>query len=154
MPFRRYGLILIGLLLLAGCQQDPDAEEVETVEGFSIEESEEIEGYYETVGYMQVNSITYHKMNRHVELSAVLIIEDYYDLNHQYLRTELVDTHYEKSKLTDAVKSHNNVQEAAGPLTIHIPPESMDTRPRDLNEEQLAEIRAHIFSVLKDHGMR
>ena len=92
------------------------------------------------------------KDNRHETVVVVVAIEDYYDADHNYIRTHFVDHQTQKSKLTYAESTNERSQDIEGPLTIHIPEQVMDFRPRDLTEEQLAEIRAHILQVREEYS--
>ncbi|WP_020617912.1 hypothetical protein [Paenibacillus daejeonensis] len=153
MNIRIVAMLLLGLLVIAGCQgNDEDAVEQETVEGFSSNEYTLVDGYYEPDGYKQVNSITYIKDNRHETVAVIVAIEDYYDADHNYIRSHFVDLQTQKSKLTYAESTRNHSQDIEGPLTIHIPEQDTEFRPRYLTEEQLAEIRAHILQVREENS--
>ncbi|MFC6333055.1 hypothetical protein ACFP56_10505 [Paenibacillus septentrionalis] len=155
---RKYAFLiyLIGALFLISCQSDNGnavAVEKETIESFSTRELEmNNDGLYEPVGYTKVNSITYIKENKHIIITHVRAVEDYYDLNDNYNKTVVVDSFYEKLKINHYVTSYDKKYEVAGPLTIHTPDHDDLFSSVDLTSNESEDIKNHILKILAAEG--
>lgn len=143
---RIFSVILsIGIVLLCSCQQpDPSDVEKETVEGFILET---LDG---TDGYKKVNSITNMKENKHVLAARVRVIEDYYDSNGDYIKTEILHTFSKKNKMLQTIDGDDTREEVSGPLTIHLPDGVSSYSTSKLNEQQLEEIKKLVLEITKD----
>ncbi|MHA6484154.1 hypothetical protein ACX1C1_19870 [Paenibacillus sp. strain BS8-2] len=135
-------MITIGVIFLTSCQQqDPSAIEKETVEGFIIEESDG------TSSYKKVNAITYVKENKHVLIFRIRIIEDYYDASGTFVKTEIMHSYSEKSKMLMTNDRDEKRVEVNGPATINLPDDTAYYSNSKLNDKQREEIREHVMQV-------
>lgn len=141
---------------MISCQSDTGNEEAvekETIESYSIIESEmNNDGLYEQVGYTKVNSITYIKDNKHIIITRIRAIEDYYDLDDNYIKTIVIDSFYEKLKINHYITSYDKKYEVAGPLTIYTPDYDDLFSKVDLTRNESEEIRNHILAIIAEEG--
>lgn len=148
-------IILTSLFLLISCQAEKNNQEnieKETIESFTVEESElNSEGIYVPIGYKKVNAITYVKDNKHVIKTHVRTIEDFYDLEENFVKTIITNSYYEKLKINHSETSYNKNHEVSGPLTIHAPDKNDKSSIAKLNSEELEEVRNHVVTIIENY---
>ncbi|MBD2843638.1 hypothetical protein IDH44_00425 [Paenibacillus sp. IB182496] len=143
--FNKYTITLLMLALLCACQSG-DIVENETVEAFGTETYTEQGQTLEASGYKKVNAITYVKENKQYIETRIRAIEDYYDSEGNYLRTEIFDQSGRQSKWDGTVDSDEKRDEAVDPLTLYVPDAEEASSSRSLDEAKQAEIRELVES--------
>ncbi|WP_246939448.1 hypothetical protein [Bacillus pinisoli] len=93
-------LTLLLVVMLSACANVDTKQDVEVFMAITFEEKEE--GFGEQTGYKKVNAITtIEKSNHHLE-TDLKTIEDYYDLEGNYLKTTILHSQYNKSYVIHA----------------------------------------------------
>ncbi|RSL29908.1 hypothetical protein D7Z54_28640 [Salibacterium salarium] len=117
-------LLIISIFLFGACG---NVEKIENIEVFVIETLEENdEGFSETTGYKKVNAITnIEESENHLETDSK-VIEDFYDIEGNYIRTEIIHSNFNKSKVTQAEDGEERKEEIQEPSTILIPDDNIE----------------------------
>lgn len=145
--FLSFGLLIVSVFILSACG---NVETVQHVEVYMIETLEENdEGIYETTGYKKVNAITsIEESENHVE-TDIKAIEDFYDINGNYMRTEIIHSKFDESSITQAEDSEERRAEIQDPSTILIPDESMEHfDSEDMTKEVEDKVEEHVLSFM------
>lgn len=139
--------IMIFLILLSACST---TEKVEHIEAFVIQTLEEnTEGFYETVGYKKVNSVTNSEVGKNHAKTDVKAIEDFYDLEGGYVKTEIIHSSFKK-KVIDLVGEETNLKvELQLPKTILIPDGNKEEIL--LTKAEKEEVKKHVLSIVNEH---
>ncbi|RXJ04570.1 hypothetical protein DS745_04075 [Anaerobacillus alkaliphilus] len=144
-------ICFIGLVLclLAACSS---TETIEHIEVFVINTSEQNNaGFFGTTGYKKVNAITLIEDGKHHIKTDIKAIEDFYDINGAYLKTEIIQSKHQRSKVTLAEDGEDIKQELGQPSTILIPDDHLqDFRLDDLTDNEKEKVRKHVLSLIKD----
>ncbi|WP_033542745.1 hypothetical protein [Planococcus sp. CAU13] len=141
------GLLLVSAFILGACG---NVENIQHVEVFVIETLEENdEGISEITGYKKVNAITYTETSEnHVE-TDIKAIEDFYDTEGNYIRTEIIHSTFDKSHITKAEDGEDRKEEIQEPSTILIPDESMEQfKFYDMTKEEEEKVKEHVLSFM------
>lgn len=145
--FLSFGLLIVSVFILSACG---NVETVQHVEVYMIETLEENdEGIYETTGYKKVNAITsIEESENHVE-TDIKAIEDYYDTDGNYMRTEVIHSKFDGSGITQAEDSEERRAEIQEPSTILIPDESIEHfNSEDMTKEEEDKVEEHVLSFM------
>lgn len=147
MKFIRIGLLLAVTFLISACSQ---VEEFEHIEVFAIERLEENkEGLFEVIGYKKVNSITTIVEGKNQIKTDIQAIEDFYDIDGNYLKTEIIQSSFHKSNVTLAEDGENRKKELKKPITIFIPDENLEHFQLDnMTKEQKEEVKDHVLGFM------
>lgn len=140
-------LLIISTFLLGGCG---DVEKIQHIEVFVIETLEENEeGFFEKTGYKKVNAITSTEASENDTKTDVKAIEDFYDMEGNYIRTEIIHSRFEKSDITKAEDGEERKQEIQEPSTILIPNENIEHfKLDDMTKEEKEKVKEHVLSFM------
>ncbi|MED4018884.1 hypothetical protein [Sutcliffiella cohnii] len=141
-------LLILLLLIMAACGK---GEIVETIEVFVVETSEENEeGIYETTGYKKVNAITTTEERKNHIKTDIKAIEDYYDTEGNYIKTEVFHSNFKSSTVIDIDSEMNKKEELKTPSTILIPEDSStDYLFNNMTDEEKEQVKEHVLSFTK-----
>lgn len=140
-------LFIVSLSLFSACS---NVEKVQHIEVFVTETSEKNdEGFFETTGFKKVNAITSTEASKnHVE-TDIKAIEDFYDKEGNYLRTEIKHSIYNKSHLTQAEDGEERKEEVQEPSTILIPDENIEHFIlENMTKEEKEKVKEHVISFM------
>ncbi len=140
-------LLLLSIFLLSACS---NVEKVQHIEVFVIETLEQNgEGFFETTGYKKVNSITSIEEGKNHIKTDIKAIEDFYDTEGNYLRTEIMHSSFNKSNVTQAEDGENRKEELQEPSTILIPDENIEQFKLDnMSKEDKEKVKEHVLSFM------
>lgn len=114
-------------------------------EAFIIETMEQNdEGMFVKTGYKKVNAITIVEEGKHHLNTEVKVIEDHYDLKGDYLKTELIYSKSDKSKLLYTEDGNEQKETLQEPSTILVPDELEESRSIKLTEEEQLRVKEHV----------
>lgn len=145
--FLIFGLSLVSVFVLVACG---NVEKTEHIEVYVIEILEENdEGFSEIAGYKKVNAITIIEASEnHVE-TDIKAIEDFYDTEGNYIRTEIIHSKFDKSHVTKAEDSEERKEEIQAPSTILIPDENIEYfQFDDMTEDEKEKVKDHVLSFM------
>src|SRR5690606_6865098 len=131
-------------LVLQACTSVEKVQHVEAVVTETIEQN--AKGFFESTGYKKVNSITTIEEAKNYIKTDLKAIEDYYDPEGNYKRTEVIHTTFKKSNITQAVDSENRKEELLQPSTILLP--DLTTPLDDITAEEKEKIKEHVLSFV------
>ncbi|MFF2890175.1 hypothetical protein [Paenibacillus sp. NPDC057967] len=143
-------LIVLGLViaLTSSCGNMNVVRHIEVFVSESMEENEE--GNYEVTGYIKTNAITTSEESKNLLRTDVKLIEDYYDLDGNYVKSEVSHSRSHKSdiSITDGGFSHK--KELQEPSTIFIPEEGYEQfRMKAMSDEEKEIVEEHVMSYMK-----
>lgn len=141
------GLLLVSVFILGACG---NVEKTQHIEVYVIEILEENdEGFSERTGYKKVNAITNTETSEnHVE-TDIKAIEDFYDTEGNYIRTEIIHSKFDKSHITKAEDGKERKEEIQEPSTILTPDESIEHfRLEDMTTEEKEKVKEHVLSFM------
>lgn len=116
-------------------------------EAFIIETMEQNEeGTFVKTGYKKVNAITNVDEGKHHLNTEVKMIEDHYDLKGDYLKTEIIYSKSDKSKLLHSLDGDQQKETLKEPSTILVPDELEEFRSIKLTEEEQLRVKEHVES--------
>lgn len=142
-------LLMLTCLLISACGQ---FEKYETVEVYMIEtfeDNQNDEGIFETTGYVIGNSITIVKEGKSNINSDVKSIEDFYDVDGNYLRTEISHSNAKKSKMLLTEEGKNLKEELQEPSTILITVQNAKNfNSNDMTSEEKTLVREHVLAMI------
>jgi len=143
----RGSMISAFFILLIACS---NTVRVEHIEVFTTELSEKNEdGFYEETGYKKVNSITAHAENKNYIKTEIKMIEDFYDLAGNYIKSEITHTKFSKSHIMMTEDGDNQNKELQEPSTIMIPDEDIKQfRSGDLTDDEKKQVKQHVLSFM------
>lgn len=99
-----------------------------TVETFTIEtysDTKNEQGIYELTGYKEVNSITSITKSIDTISTKIESIEDYYDINGEFIETIVYKSEFENNLLTGKAKSKDSREISKNPLVVKNSSESI-----------------------------
>lgn len=139
--------LMISIFLLSACS---NVEKVQHIEVFVTETSEQNdEGFFETTGYKKVNSITRIEEGKNHIKTDIKAIEDFYDTEGNYLRTEIIHSSFNKSNVTQAEDGENRKEELQEPSTVLIPDENIEQfKLNNISEEDKEKVKEHVLSFM------
>ncbi|MGY3715846.1 hypothetical protein ACWE42_10015 [Sutcliffiella cohnii] len=145
-----YKIIVLAFIifLLAACGS---VEKHETIEVYVAETSQENnDGFYETTGYKKVNAITIVEEGENHIKTDIKAIEDYYDIEGNYIKTEVFHSKFKSSTVIDIESEVNKKEELKTPSTILIPEDSStDFLFNNLTDEEKEQVKEHVLSFIK-----
>lgn len=140
-------LCIISIYLLSACS---NTEKYQHIEVFAIETSEQNnEGFFEKTGYKQINVITTIEEGKNHVKTDIKAVEDFYDIDGKYIKTEILHYTYEKSKVTLVEKCEDKKVELQEPSTILIPETNIDYFQLDnMTDEEKEKVKEHVLSFM------
>jgi|GEM_PF-1909742 hypothetical protein len=144
-------LFMFTFLLLSACSQ---SEKFETIEVFAIEtfdNNQNDKGLFEQTGYKIVNAITTTEEGKSHIKSDIKSIEDFYDLEDNYLRTEIIHSYSNKSKLLLTDEGNTIKETIYEPSTIFITPDhaNKNNKLTNMTPEQKAQVKDHLLAFME-----
>lgn len=136
------------VVLLSACS---NTVKVEHIEAFSIEifSEKNKDGFYEQTGFKKVNSITAFAENKNYLSSDIKMVVDYYDLDGNYVKSEIVHTKSSKSHITMSEDGDNRKKELQEPSTIIIPDDNLQNfRSSALSDDEKKQIKQHVLNLI------
>lgn len=146
---KSWGQIVFMIFLLIFCVSCSSVETATNIEVYSTEILEEnAEGIFEVVGYKKVNALTViESSDNHID-TVIKAIEDHYDLDGNYLKTEVLFSLFNKSMVTRVEDDREHIEELNKPTAILIPDEElMDIRIKELTVKEKERVEKHILSL-------
>lgn len=151
---RRFQLVTIVILFvimttaLSGCQH---IQKTQHVSVFSIATmKEDASGHFVKAGYKKVNSMTTIEESNHFIKTDIKVIEDDYDLNGNYIRTKILHSTFNKSKITLEQHKKNSSKILDTPSTILIPQTALQGfRLDNLSDKEKQKVMKHILMYMK-----
>ncbi|WP_243458019.1 hypothetical protein [Sporosarcina sp. Te-1] len=154
-----YSLIL-SVFLMSACS---DVEKIQHIEVFFIETFEEREnGLFEKSGYVRVNAITSSEEGKNYIKTDSKTIEDFYDLQGNYLNTEVKHITSTISKVTQTGKTKSRNKQFQEPSTILISDEDVENYKaknsesieyfslKSMTEEEKETVKKHVLSLTRN----
>lgn len=140
-------LLIVSIFLLNACS---NVQKVQHIEVFVTETSEQNdEGFFETTGFKKVNSITSIEEGKNHVKTDIKAIEDIYDTDGKYIRTEIIHSNFNKSNVTQVEGGENRKEELQEPSTILIPDESIELFKLDnISKEDKEKVKEHVLSFM------
>ncbi|RJE87041.1 hypothetical protein D3P07_17885 [Paenibacillus sp. 1011MAR3C5] len=143
-------LIVLGLImaLMSSCGSMDVVRHIEVFVHESMEVNEE--GDYEVTGHIKANAITTSEESKNLLRTDVKMIEDYYDSDGNFIKSEVSHSRSHKSdiSITDGGFSHK--KELQEPSTIFIPEEGYEQfRMKDMSDEEKEIVKEHVLSYMK-----
>jgi hypothetical protein len=143
-------LYTVTFLLIGACSQ---TEKYETIEVLVIEifnDNQNDKGIFETTGYKIVNAITIMEEGKTHIKSDIKSIEDFYDMEGNYIRTEIRHSYANKSKMLMTEEGINLKEELQEPSTILISPDNAKNfKLKNMTQEEKAQVKEHVFAYVE-----
>lgn len=135
-------LCLLSIYLLSACS---NTEKGEKIEVFVIKTLE-----HETGDYKKVNSVLNTEESKNYIKFNLVAIEDFYDIDGNYIKTEILHSKYEKSKVTLEQNAEDKKVELQEPSTILISENSVKNfRGLDyMTKEEKEKVKEHVLSFI------
>lgn len=127
------------------------SEKAEHIEAYTIEVYVENEkGISEISGYMKINAITTIEEGKHHIKADIKTIEDSYDTEGNYIKTEIIHSFNNKSNVTLAEEGDKLKKELHEPSTILIPDDKIKHfQSVSLKEEEKRQLKEHVLSFME-----
>ncbi|GAA0440860.1 hypothetical protein GCM10008983_17440 [Lentibacillus halophilus] len=140
-------LFILTVCVLSSCSH---AEKTQHIEVFVTETSEQnAEGFSETTGYKKVNSITNIEESTNDIKTDIKAVEDYYDTERNYIRTEIIHSNYNKSYNTKAEDGDDLKKVIHKPSTILIPDKNIEHfKLDDMTKEEKEKVKEHVLNLM------
>ncbi|MBB4825028.1 hypothetical protein HNO89_002254 [Sporosarcina luteola] len=150
-------LLILSVFLLSACS---DVEKVQHIEVFFMETSDD--DSFEKNGYIKVNAITSIEEGKNYTKTDSKSIEDFYDLQGNYMNTEVTHTTSTISKVTQNGKTKNRNKQLQEPATLLISDDDVEsfkgknTAPIEffsldsMTDEEKEIVKKHVLSLTKD----
>jgi hypothetical protein len=137
-------------LLISACSQ---TEKYETIEVFAIETLDDIQndkGFFERTGYKIVNAITTIEEEKTRKKSDIKSIEDFYDMEGNYIQTEIIHSYANKSKFLLTEEGNTFKEKLQEPSTILITPDNaMNFKLNNMTQEEKAQVKEHVLAFME-----
>ncbi|MGO4889550.1 hypothetical protein ACJ2A9_17530 [Anaerobacillus sp. MEB173] len=145
--FMMANLFLFIVFLLSACN---NTEKYQHIEVFVTQTSEQNdESLYETTGFKKVNAITTIEEGKNHIATDIKAIEDFYDVDGRYIKTEIVHSEFNRSKVTNAEDGDEHKKELQEPTTILIPDETIEHfQLENMTEEEKEKVKNHVLSFI------
>lgn len=141
------GLLLLSIFILAACGNVEKFQHIEVYVMETLEQNEE--GYFKTTGYKKVNAITSTEASEKYAKTDIKAIEDIYDTDGNYIRTEIIHTKFDKSYITRAEDGDERKVEIHDPSTILIPDEIIQHyKLENMTKEEKEKVKEHVLSFM------
>lgn len=148
-------LFVVTLLLISACSQ---TEKYETIEVFAIEtfdDNQNDKGFFERTGYKIVNAITTIEEGKTHIKSDIKSIEDFYDIEGNYFKTEIIHSYASKHKLTFTEEGNTIKETTHEPSTILITPdnnEKNNLKLSNMTHGEKAQVKEHVLAFMQKLG--
>ncbi|MFF2752632.1 hypothetical protein ACFVR1_02600 [Psychrobacillus sp. NPDC058041] len=144
----KISLFTIPVFLLFACGH---VEKNEHVEAFIVETFGKSvgpgPGLSEITGYQKVNAITNMQEGKNYLKADIKSIEDFYDTEGNYIKTEIKHTYHTISYVTNVVHGDNLKEEVQKPSTILLPNNKQDSFALiNMTEEEKEQVKNHVLS--------
>ncbi|NOU73748.1 hypothetical protein GC098_20395 [Paenibacillus sp. LMG 31458] len=143
-------LFMFTFLLISACSQ---TEKYETIEVFTIEtldDNQNDKGFFERTGYKIVNAITTIEEGKTHMKSDIKSIEDFYDMEGNYLQTEIIHSYSNKSKLLLTEEGNTLKETIQEPSTILITPDNAkNLKLNNMTQEEKAQVKEHLLAFME-----
>lgn len=140
-------LLTFAFFLLSACS---NVEKVQHIEVFVAEILEQNDkGFSVKTGYKKVNAITTIEEGRNHIKTDIKAIEDFYDTEGNYLKTEIIHSNFNKSYVTLADDGDNRKGVLQEPSTILIPDDNIEHfRLENITEQERKKVNDHVLSFM------
>jgi len=139
-------LFIIPLLLLFACS---NTEKYEHVSVYVVET------LGENAGYKKVNDLTNVVEGKNYITVNTKSIEDFYDKDGNYKRTEIIASDYTSSDITNVGHGEDLKEELQKPFTILIPEDMYEPfKLFDMTEEEKERVKKHILSYTENLSIK
>lgn len=145
----KWSILLVIAVVVSGCGSK---EEFMHIEAFVVEVLEEdAEGMFVKTGAKKSNAITTIEEGKNYIKTNVQVLEDYYDMDGKYMKTEILYSDFTKSLLTGGEHGENKNEQRDVPATILIPDEELRfTKTMKLTETEQRQVKEHVESLIND----
>lgn len=134
------------ILLLTACSKAKVVEHVEAFTSETMSDTPERSGFYVETGYKRVNSVSLLKEWDDKFQGEISSIEDFYDLNGDYINTVVTYSYSKEMKRHNMLDDKKEQVELTKPTTILTPdvlPTVIETKI--LSEEEKEVIKSHVL---------
>jgi hypothetical protein len=140
-------LVTFVIFVLSACS---NVEKIQHVEVFITETSEKnVDGFFITNGYKKVNAITTLEEGKNLIKTDIKAIEDFYDKEGNYIKTEIIHSNYYKSKVTLSEKGDNRKESLQKPSTILMPDGvTKHFKLENMTEKEKEQVKGHVLSFM------
>jgi len=145
--FANLSILFLCIFLLNGCNNTERYQHIEVFVSETLEKNDE--GIYEKTGFKKINAITIVEEDKNHVATDIKSIEDFYDIEGNYLKTEIKHSEYKRSKVTNVEDGGERKKELQEPSTLLIPVGKIEPFQVDhLTEEEKEEVKNHILSFI------
>ncbi|WP_143001381.1 hypothetical protein [Tenuibacillus multivorans] len=153
---KKISIVLLFFLMISGCDQEGmnhcDVAEGEGKIEHEVYTAITLDDDLDQDGYKRVNSNLLINDNEDELCVEVEEVVDYYSLDHEYLRSEVLSSYSRKDKLTKRQDEAEKVEEINGPATILLPDSVKGPDyPADLSEEEKQRVKEHVDQLVEKH---
>ncbi len=138
-------ILLLCILLISACSS---AEKIQHIEVFVTKTTE-------TTGYKKVNAITSIEDGKNYIKTDIKAVEDFYDADGTYIKTKIIHSYFNKSKVTRAEEGEERKEELHKPSTILLPDDVLDQDPNiehfnldNMTKEEKEKVKEHVLSFM------
>ena len=147
----KISLFMFTFLLISACSQ---SEKYETIEVYAIEtfdDNQNDKGLYEQTGYKIVNAMTTIKEGETYINSEIVSIEDFYDMEGNYIQTNIIHTNSNKSYLLHTEEGNTHKETIHEPSTILITPDNVKNNFKliKITQEEKALVKEHLLAFME-----
>jgi hypothetical protein len=126
------------IILLNACN---NVETIQHIEVFVVETSQQ--------GFKKVNAITSIEEGKNYMKTDIKAIEDFYDMEGNYIKTEIIHSTGNKTYVSPAIEGDTRKEELQEPSTILIPDEVIKSFKIDnLTKDEEVKVKKHILSFM------
>ncbi|UVI29230.1 hypothetical protein [Paenibacillus spongiae] len=135
------------IFLLSACS---NMGKIQHIEVFVAEISERNdEGFFVTTGYKKVNAITTIEEGKNHIKTDIKAIEDFYNIEGNYIKTEIIHSNFSKSNVTLAEDGDSRKEVLQEPSTILIPDDKIEHfQLENMTEEEKEKVKVHVLSFM------
>lgn len=147
MVAKLFTVCLVSFFLLSACS---NVDKIQHIEVFVIETFEQNnEGIFENTGFKKVNSITTIEEGKNHIKTDIKAVEDFYDIDGNYIKTEILHSNYEKSKVNLVENGEEKREELQEPSTILIPENNVEYfQLENMEKEDEEKVKEHVLSLM------
>jgi len=143
-------VFMLTILLISGCEKN---ERYETIEVFGIEtlaDEQNDEGIFDETGYKLVNAITIIEEGKTYIKTDVKSIEDYYDMEGNYIETEITHSYYSRSKMLLTEDGNTVKAKLQEPSTMLTSPDNAGHfKSIHMTQEEKDKVKKHVLAFMK-----
>mgnify|MGYP000946284195 CR=1 FL=1 len=145
--FVKMSLLILCILLLNACVNVEKVQHIEAYVTEVLEENDEV--FFVKTGYQKGNAITSIEESKNHIKTDVKSIEDFYDTEWNYIRTEIIHSNFKKSYITQAEGGEERKEEINEPSTILIPDGDVEYHNSiNMTEEEQERVKEHVLSFM------